>query len=92
MIVFFQLSFLCCVSSFSLTVLFTRRLTKGFLHTQPCLQGVCKKMSKYHPLQEVCKAACAGTLSAPETAQSLSLTSPFFILCQRKRECFTDSK
>lgn len=62
------------------------RLTKGFLQIQPCLQGVCKKMSKYHLQQEVCKAACAGTLSAPETAQSLSLTSLFFILFQKQEK------
>lgn len=43
-------------------------------------------MSKYHLQQEVCKAACADTLSAPETAQSLFLTSPYFILFQEQEK------
>lgn len=43
-------------------------------------------MSKYRLQQEVCKAACAGILSAPETAQSLFLTSPYVILFQEQEK------
>lgn len=83
-----QKLFVCFPPAFilfsSLSVAFTW-LTKGFLQIQRHLQGVCKKMSKYHLRQEVCRSCrCRHSVSARDSTVAPPLTCPFFISLQKQ--------